>query len=95
MAAYVILDAEVTDPDLYEEYKKLSGPALAACGGKFLVRGGNAEILEGDWSPHRVVVLEFPDAVRAREWWSSDIYREAKAIRHRASRGNMILVEGV
>lgn len=94
MAAYVILDVEVTDPAMYEEYKKLSGPALVPFGGRFVVRGGPVVTMEGDWHPSRVVVLEFPDAERAREWWASEIYRPAKAIRQRASRGNMILVEG-
>ncbi len=94
MAAYVILDVEVTDPALYEEYKKLSGPALASFGGRFLARGGAVEVLEGDWRPSRVVVAEFPDAAHARAWWTSEIYREAKAIRRSASRGSMILVEG-
>lgn len=94
MTAYVILDVDVTDPALYEEYKKLSGPALVPFGGRFLVRGGPVEVLEGDWRPSRVVVLEFPSPERAREWWGSELYRGAKAIRQRASRGHMILVEG-
>jgi uncharacterized protein (DUF1330 family) len=95
MAAYVILDVEITDPARYEEYKKLSGPALVPFGGRFLVRGGPVEAMEGDWHPSRVVVLEFPDAQHARAWWSSETYRPAKAIRQSASRGNMILVEGL
>jgi uncharacterized protein (DUF1330 family) len=95
MAAYVILDVEVTDPALYEEYKKVSGEALRPFGGRFVVRGGAAEILEGDWKPHRLVVLEFPSADRAREWWNSETYREPKALRQSASRGSMVLVEGV
>jgi len=94
MAAYVIVDVEVTDPELYEEYKKLSGPSLVPFGGKFLVRGGPSEVLEGEWTPNRIVVLEFESTEKAREWWGSDIYHDAKAIRQRASRGNMILVEG-
>ena len=63
-------------------------------GGRFVVRGGAVEVMEGDWRPSRVVVLEFPSAERARAWWSSEVYRGAKEIRQRASRGNMILVEG-
>ncbi len=94
MSAFVILDVDVTDPALYEEYKKLSGPALLPFGGRFVVRGGPVEVIEGDWRPSRVVVLEFPSAERARAWWGSEIYRGAKAIRQRASRGNMILLEG-
>ena len=94
MAAYVILDIEVVDPALYEVYKKSSTQAAASFGGKFIVRGGKAETLEGDRQPHRVVVLEFANAERARAWWSSEEYREPKAIRQRAARTSMILVEG-
>lgn len=94
MAAYVILDIEVVDPTLYEAYKKSSTLVAAKYGGKFLVRGGAAEALEGDRQPHRVVVLEFANAERARSWWSSEEYREPKAIRQRAARTSMILVEG-
>ena len=95
MAAYVILDIEVVDPALYEEYKKASTQAAAQYGGTFIVRGGKAEALEGDRKPHRVVVLEFANAEQARAWWSSEEYREPKAIRQRAARTSMILVEGV
>lgn len=95
MPAYVILDVEITDPARYEEYKKLSGPALRPFGGRFVVRGGPVEVLEaGAWSPHRVVVLEFESVEKAREWWGSETYREAKALRRSASSGTMILVEG-
>lgn len=92
MSAYVILDVEVTDAGLYEEYKALSGPALEPYGGRFLVRGGSSEVLEGDWRPHRMVVLEFPDIEKARAWWDSPEYAGPKQLRRRASRGNMILV---
>ena len=95
MSAYVILDVRLTDAARYEAYKKLSGPAMAAFGGRFLVRGGACETLEGEWSPERIVVLEFPSADLARRWWSSEEYREAKGIRQSASEGRMILVEGV
>jgi uncharacterized protein (DUF1330 family) len=94
MAAYVILDIEVVDPALYEAYKKSSTEVAAMYGGKFIVRGGKAEALEGDRQPHRVVVLEFANAERARAWWASEEYREPKAIRQRAARTSMILVEG-
>ena len=95
MPAYVILDVKVNDPKTYDLYKQQSGPALEPFGGKFLVRGGEATVLEGGWQPNRVVVLEFPDADSARAWWSSDTYAEPKAIRQSASEGHMILVEGV
>jgi len=95
MPAYVILDVEITDPARYEEYKKVSGEALRPFGGRFVVRGGPVEVLEeGDWIPHRIVVLEFESTERARAWWSSETYREPKALRRGASRGTMILVKG-
>lgn len=95
MAAYVIVDIEVTDPVRYEEYKLLAAPTVAAFGGQYVVRGGAAVTLEGDWVPGRVVVLEFPTAERAREWWASEMYRPAKQLRHASAETEMILVEGV
>jgi uncharacterized protein (DUF1330 family) len=95
MSAYVIVDIEVTDPVRYEEYKRLAHDTVLAHGGRYVVRGGGAERLEGSWEPHRIVVLEFPDAARARAWWSSEEYRPARALRAEAAESNMILVEGV
>ncbi len=95
MAAYVILDVDVIDAERYADYKEMSGEALAAHGGKFLVRGGKAEVLEGEWTPNRVVVLEFESVEQAKAWWSSKEYAEAKKLRQDCSRGNMILIEGV
>lgn len=95
MAAYVIVDVKVNDTELYESYKKLTPATLAAYDGKFIVRGGKTEILEGNWQPGRFVILEFPSVDRAKEWWHSEIYSEAKAIRQKASETQMIVVEGV
>jgi uncharacterized protein (DUF1330 family) len=95
MAAYIIVDVEVTDPELYEEYKLQVPATLAAHGGRFLSRGGDVERLEGDWEPARVVVLQFESAEQARRWWASSEYAEPKAMRQRSARSNMILVEGV
>lgn len=95
MAAYIIVDVKITDPRRYEDYKKLTPGSLIAYEGKFIVRGGTAEPLEGDWSPGRMVVIEFPTSQKAKEWWSSDGYAPAKAIRQAASITQMILVEGV
>ena len=94
MSAYVILDIEVTDPVLYEEYKKKSTGAAAAFGGRFVVRGGKAEVWEGAWNPSRVVVLEFESVSRAREWYDSELYRPARALREASARTSMIVVEG-
>ena len=94
MSAYVIVDIQITDPVQYEDYKKLAAPTVAAFDGKYVVRGGRAELLEGDRAPGRVVVLEFPSFDRAKEWWASEEYAEAKALRHASALSEMILVDG-
>ena len=68
MAAYVIVEVSVHDPVAYEDYKKLTPAAVAAFDGRFVVRGGQAETLEGEWQAERIVVLEFPTVARAKEW---------------------------
>lgn len=95
MPAYVIVDVNISDPELYEEYKKLTPASLKPYDGKFIVRGGKTEVLEGDRTHGRIVVLEFPTAEHAREWWSSETYSQARAIRQKAAETQMILVEGV
>jgi uncharacterized protein (DUF1330 family) len=95
MPAYIIVDIDITDPIGYEEYKKLAGPTVEKQGGKYIVRGGKTEVLEGDWQPKRIVVLEFESAQRAKDWLNSEEYREPRKMRHRTARTNMILVEGV
>jgi uncharacterized protein (DUF1330 family) len=95
MPAYAIFDITVHDPVRYEEYKKLAPPAIAAYGGKYLVRGGRMDVLEGDWHPSRIVVLEFPSADQAKAWIDSPEYREARALRHATATTNAILVEGL
>lgn len=95
MPAFVIVDVDVKDAVGYEEYKKLTPGSLVPFGGRFVVRGGPVETLEGTWAPRRVVVLEFPTMDRAREWWGSDVYGPAKAIRQASSHTEMILIEGV
>jgi len=94
MPAYIIVDIEITDPVQYEEYKRLAAPTVAQFDGRYLVRGGATETLEGEWTPGRFVVLEFPTAERAREWWESDAYAPAKAMRHASANTQMILVAG-
>ncbi len=94
MAAYLIAEIDVTDRQLFETYKQLAARAVALYGGKYLVRGGAVETLEGGWSPARIVVVEFEDAAKAREWWDSPDYAEAKQLRRRCARAEMIIVEG-
>ncbi len=95
MSAYVIVDINVTDPVGYEEYKKLAPPVVAAFGGKYLARGGKTETLEGDWSPKRLVILEFESAERAKEWLNSPEYRIPRQLRHQTTETNMVVIEGV
>ena len=92
--AYIIVDVDITDPVRYEEYKKLTPGSLVPFEGKFIVRGGTNETLEGDWQPGRIVVVEFPSLGQAKAWWSSAGYAPAKAIRQSSSSTNMIVVEG-
>lgn len=94
MSAYIIVDIDIHDSAQYDQYRKLVSPTLTAYGGKFLVRGGAAETLEGDWRPRRIVVLEFPSTEKAKAWWDSPEYSEARAIRQRAAHTRMIVVEG-
>ena len=94
MPAYVLVEVEIHDPAEYEEYKKLTPASIAAYNGRFVVRGGKTESLEGDWNPQRIVVLEFPSVNRAKEWWNSEEYAAAKAIRQRTAKTKMLVVEG-
>jgi uncharacterized protein (DUF1330 family) len=95
MSAYVVVQVDVTDPVRYEDYKKMVPATLANFGGRFVVRGGRTETLEGSWAPKRFVMVEFPDVERARAWWASEEYAEAKALRQATSSTEMIVVEGV
>jgi uncharacterized protein (DUF1330 family) len=95
LAAYIVVDIEVHDAETYETYKQLGPPSIAQYGGRYLVRGGQTETLEGSWSPSRFVILEFPDMDRARAWWSSTEYAQAKALRHESATTQMLLVDGI
>jgi len=94
MPAYVIAEVQVTDPAAYEPYRPLAAASIARFGGRFVGRGGAADLLEGTPPPQRVVVIEFPDADTARRWYRSDEYQRALKIRQSASTGRVILVEG-
>ena len=95
MPAYVIVDIEVTDPVVYEDYKLVCAPTVTEHGGRYIVRGGKVETLEGTWAPTRLVVMEFPSAAAAKAWVESDSYRPARAMRHAAAKSRMIVVDGV
>jgi uncharacterized protein (DUF1330 family) len=94
MPAYVILDIDVTDPDAYDGYRQRSGAIADQYGGRFLVRGGDPQTVEGDWAPSRIVVLEFPSAEAARAWYDSAEYQEILPIRQGAADSRAILVTG-
>jgi uncharacterized protein (DUF1330 family) len=95
MAAYIIVNVEVVDQAGYEDYKQAVGPTIEAYGGRYLARGGRVEVLEGDWLPKRFVIVEFPNAERARAWWESAEYAAPKAVRHACARSEMFIVEGL
>jgi uncharacterized protein (DUF1330 family) len=95
MPAFVVVNVQVRDHGRYVNYKERAPLSIAAYGGRYLVRGGAVEVLEGGWTPERFVVLEFPDAARAKAWWSSQEYAEAKRLRQATADTDMILVEGL
>ena len=94
MTAYVIADIDVHDQDAYQEYVALVPGTLEPYDGRFLVRGGSHQTLEGGWQPSRLVIIEFPSADDARRWHESQDYQAAMAIRQRTSTGSLVLVEG-
>jgi uncharacterized protein (DUF1330 family) len=94
MPAYIIAEVAVTNPTGYEAYRPLAGASIAQYGGKFLVRGGKAELIEGSPDPARVVVIEFADIDAAKRWYYSPEYQEALKIRLANSTGRVLLVEG-
>lgn len=95
MAAYVIVDIEVLDPEGYADYRELAPPIVAAYGGRYIARGGAVDVLEGEWQPKRLVILEFPSVEQAKAWWDSEEYREPKAMRQRTTHSNLLIVEGL
>jgi uncharacterized protein (DUF1330 family) len=94
MAGYVIADVEVLDPAGYEEYRRGVPATIAAYGGRYLVRGGAAEVAEGGWTPMRVVILEFESAAQAKAWLESPEYRPLRQIRQRCAKSKVVVVEG-
>jgi uncharacterized protein (DUF1330 family) len=95
MAAYVLAHIDVTDPEQYQEYIRMSPASITQYGGRFLARGPAPEILEGSWVPKRLVLIEFPSAEQARRWWSSPEYAPAKAKRQATSTGDLVIIPGV
>jgi uncharacterized protein (DUF1330 family) len=95
MPAYVIVETDIHDPDQYEQYKAASPAAVADGGGRFVVRGGELAVLEGDWHPTRLVVLEFEDLDTVKRWYESPKYQAAKKLREGAADLRMVAVQGL
>lgn len=95
MAAYFVVQIEVTDSEAFERYREQVPATIAAHGGEYIVRGGDMEVMEGEWPWPRCVIVKFPDMESARAWHASEAYAGPKALRLSASKGNAILVEGV
>ncbi len=94
MSAYIVVEIDVKDPERYADYRAMAPASLGAYGGKFLVRGGAVEKLEGDWEPSRFVVIEFDSVDQAQRWWDSGEYRQARDLRQATADTRMIVVEG-
>jgi uncharacterized protein (DUF1330 family) len=94
MAGYVIAQMSVTDPTAFADYPGQAGPTVAAFGGRYVVRGGSIENIEGDWQPGRVVIIEFDSVEQAKAWYDSQEYEEAKALRIRSTISSLMIVEG-
>lgn len=95
MTAYLVVELAITDPVEFARYRELVPPTIAAFDGRYLVRGGALVTLEGDWQPERLTIIAFPSAERARAWWDSPEYAEAKAIRQASTATRMVIVEGL
>lgn len=94
MAAYILAEIVITNPEGYKQYTQSVPATVSKYGGKFIVRGGAAEVLEGEWPQRRRVILEFPSMEAARRWWNSPEYEKPKALRRANSDGRLILLEG-
>jgi uncharacterized protein (DUF1330 family) len=94
MAAYVIAEIDITDPAAYEDYRRQVPAVIARYGGKYIVRGGKVESLEGGWSPKRIAIVEFPSIEQALKFYRSPEYAPLIRIRQKASRGKLVIVEG-
>ena len=95
MKAYVIYEGEILDPQRYEDYREAAAPNIASAGGRYVVRGGNPEVLEGEPPTKRTVILEFPSRQAALDWYHSDAYQEIRALREDSARATIYVVDEV
>ena len=94
MAVYAVVNIQITDPDRYAEYREQAPPTIARYGGKYLARGGKVEVLEGEWTPQRLVILEFESMERFHEWYNSPEYAPLKQVRDETTVSDFVVVEG-
>jgi uncharacterized protein (DUF1330 family) len=92
MPAFVLVEVDIHDPEVYEEYKKLTPGSIEPYGGRFVIRGNPIQVMEGEWNHDRLVLLEFPNKESALEWYNSENYQKAKKIREKASKANFFIV---
>ena len=95
MAGYIIAQVDVTDPEGFGRYREMVPSTIEQFGGRYIVRGGNVEALEGDFNPGRLVIIQFDSAEQAKAWWASEEYAEAKALRQACANTKLSVVEGV
>jgi uncharacterized protein (DUF1330 family) len=95
MPAYVVVNVDVKDPVRYKDYIAMAPPSIAQYGGRYIARGGPVDVMEGDWTPKRFVILEFPSVARAKEWWDSPEYAAAKALRQATAETELVITEGL
>ncbi len=95
MSAYVVFDVEIRDMARYQEFMQGVKPALEAAGARYLARGGAHKVYEGDWTPRRIVILEFPSVAAWEAFYSGDVYQGLKAVRDACSSARLVCVEGL
>lgn len=96
MAAYLVVDTELTDPDLYETYKARARPLAEKHGGEYLARGGDLTLKETDlWTPRRLVLLRFPSAEQANRFYDSPEYQEVLRISQQSARRTVVVLDGL
>lgn len=95
MTAYVIFDVDIHDAAQYQEFMSGVTPALEKAGAKYLARGGSHRIHEGDWTPRRIVLLEFPSVAAWEEFYNGETYQGLKHIRDACSTARLVSVEGL
>ncbi|MCM2680221.1 DUF1330 domain-containing protein [Echinimonas agarilytica] len=94
MSAYVIVDVDVHQPELYKDYLAQITPTVIACGGRYLARGADVSVVSGDWQPKRIVMMEFPDQMTAEHWVTAKEYAPIHALRNKYATANMVIVNG-